>query len=373
VSHSFRNVRSLERVQPFEASEKTRPQRFGPPRPQMVAAGPVAPRVYRPLELEHMSKCWLSGKRALLAAIASSFAVTAFGGCSDRARLATAPTELTASGGGIPSLNLAIPNTKFGDAVSSGFSRVPVYSNSDLGKPAHPGDSYYNGRYMGERWQCVEFVRRFTYVEYGVLLPQTPSAAAWWNADLSHLGLRRVADGSNELPQVGDVLIWWGGSSNDGHTGIAQMVGSSSITVAQQNTVQPNQQFVVYSTQLAGTKTYRIKAMGGYITKGWFTRRARPILVPAIGGIAPLNPQASVTAKSVAIVTSGIINPTDVTVLLFDPSKRQAASFSVSGATLSVTPGGMVFSAKLPIAGKWAVQLRTGGLTSQKYSFSVKK
>lgn len=199
----------------------------------------------------------------------------------------------------------------------------------------------------------------------------------FWDMDLSgskYGRLRRVSDGALELPQVGDILILSGGTGNLGHVGIVLEVRSNSIVVAQQNTVNPQQEYKVITTQLAGTKTFNIApTLSGHQTKGFFTRKGAPVWVPAIGGVAPVSPKVSTQAQSVALVTSGISNTKDITVFLFDPSNKQVASFSVSGKSLSLTPAGMVFSAKLATVGKWSVQLQNGGLTSQKVSFTVQK
>ena len=59
---------------------------------------------------------------------------------------------------------------KFGDKIGS-FNGVDAYSNQ-LGKTNSLDSNYYNGIYTGQKWQCVEFARRYLIIKEGITFTQ---------------------------------------------------------------------------------------------------------------------------------------------------------------------------------------------------------
>lgn len=293
--------------------------------------------------LRSTTRSWL----AILSAIAGA---TFSASC--RGDLVTSPGQAPTNE---PALS-APPGTIFGQPVGS-FQSVTIYSNSDVGKPVPAPTWTY-----GEKWQCVEFARRYTSLRYGTMLPTVYSAYDFWYKTLP--SLRRVLNNAVELPQTGDLLIMSGG--NGGHIAVVASVSGTSTTVAQQNTVSPIQQLSISMKTLGGTPRYSISPLTNHTTAGWFTRKAAPILFPSITSHAPLSLRVSSQAQSVALVTSGV---SDASILfLYDPYGYKVV-FKM--ANVSLTPSGMVFRPNLYQAGKWSVQLQTGGLTSARYYFTV--
>ena len=216
-----------------------------------------------------------SGVRAIIVA-----AVAVLGtACSDsKEGSGTLVTEPMA-----PALSAAA-GTRFGDKVGS-FQNVDIFSNSPIGKPAVVQYWQY-----GQKWECVEFARRYTALRYGVMLPGVTYAADFWSKVTMPVSLRRVTNGAVELPQVGDLVIMsTNGTTTPGHIAVVSAVSSSSATIAQQNAVSWSQGLAVSSTTVAGTRRYTIAALSGHGTLGWYTRRPSPLLIPAI---KPLRPRA---------------------------------------------------------------------------------
>lgn len=256
---------------------------------------------------------------------------------------------------------LAPPGSVWGQQVGD-LDGVAIYSNSDVGKPAtQPSWSY------GLKWECVEFARRYTSKQYGRTLPRVTSAVDFWTASGMPTDLRRVSNGGVELPQKGDLPIMANGGH--GHVVVVASASSSSVTIAQQNTARPTQPLSVSTSSLAGSKTYRVSALTGYTTLGWYTRRPRPVLSPRIHSHSPVTPKVSTRAQTLGLVTSGVA-PDDVSLYLFDPYGNKV---TFKGVNLSFTPNGIVFKPNLYQSGRWALQLASGGALSAKYTFSVIK
>ncbi len=75
--------------------------------------------------------------------------------------------------------------------------------------------NYVDGIYMGYKWQCVEFARRWMYLNHGYLFDDVPMAYDIFNlrsvrdiASNTRLPLQAFANGSKRHPQPGSLLIW---------------------------------------------------------------------------------------------------------------------------------------------------------------------
>ena len=117
------------------------------------------------------------------------------------------------------------------------YPAVRVYSNCN--PPSSPSNNYLpNGLYTGMKWQCVEYVRRFYDLTYGIDLSIFRGDAKLWYDNYTALRLARFPNGGPMPPQVGDVL-----ASNANHIAVLTSPASGlqfdgrtySVSVAQQN------------------------------------------------------------------------------------------------------------------------------------------
>ena len=71
------------------------------------------------------------------------------------------------------------------------FNGVTVYSNGDPNYASYQ-NNYISGVYIGMKWQCVEYVRRYYYQTYGLDLAarHTGHAKTFWDA-ATRMGLDR--------------------------------------------------------------------------------------------------------------------------------------------------------------------------------------
>lgn len=116
--------------------------------------------------------------------------------------------------------------------------------------------SYIDDEYMGHKWQCVEFARRFLFLNYGVVF--TDVGMAWEIFSLRFLRevvndnilpLQAFPNGSPRAPEAGALLIWQkGGEFNEtGHVAIITQLLDNKIRIAEQNVIHtplpPGQQW----------------------------------------------------------------------------------------------------------------------------------
>ncbi len=115
---------------------------------------------------------------------------------------------------------------------------IPVYYNGP--SPSVHGENISDkGYYLGVKWQCVEFVRRYYYQHFNHEMPSSRgNAKDYFNHTLEEGGLNQernlfqFINGGESMPNVGDILILTGGY---GHVGIVTLVESDVIEIIQQN------------------------------------------------------------------------------------------------------------------------------------------
>jgi glutathionylspermidine amidase/synthetase len=104
--------------------------------------------------------------------------------------------------------------------------------------------SYVDGIYMGYKWQCVEFARRWLYVNKGYIFNDVAMAYDIFRLrdarDLVNnqvLPLYSFKNGSQRRPEAGCLLIWdQGGEFEEtGHVAIVTEVFDDKIRIAEQN------------------------------------------------------------------------------------------------------------------------------------------
>jgi glutathionylspermidine amidase/synthetase len=104
--------------------------------------------------------------------------------------------------------------------------------------------SYYDGIYMGYKWQCVEFARRWLYVNKGYIFNDVTMAYEIFNLrDVREIHsnaiqpLNAFKNGSQRHPEPGAMLIWdeGGDFEHTGHVAIISEVLPNAIRVVEQN------------------------------------------------------------------------------------------------------------------------------------------
>ena len=196
----------------------------------------------------------------------------------------------------------------------------------------------------------------------------------------------KVSDStSSSLPVPGDILVM-GDTYNNvpvagaGHVAIVKSANATSITFVQQNTLVSSaiSTKLVTSFRRAGSTRYHLEATGGfgnsgYYVKGVFTRAVHPKASPAIAAVATTASRVSTQPMKVALVSSGIVDLDEVVVQFTDPSGKQGNPLSFSSKAVSATPEALIVSPVLTQAGKWTVQIKTGGVSSLPYAFTMLK
>ena len=143
-----------------------------------------------------------------------------------------------------------VAHEKFGSIIGIAPGNVPVYSSDyesadDTEFPDRKSyRSYLDGQYMGQKWQCVEFARRWLYVNFGCVFDEVAMAYDIFRLrSVRHvesggrLPLAAFRNGSKRAPEPGGMLIWDEGGkfSTTGHVAIITEVGADFIRIAEQN------------------------------------------------------------------------------------------------------------------------------------------
>lgn len=145
-----------------------------------------------------------------------------------------------------------IRHEPFGTLLGYAPGGVAIYSSdySSIDKEDYAANdsfrSYIGNEYMGHKWQCVEFARRFLYLHYGTVFTDVGMAYEIFslrflrktiNDDI--LPLQAFANGSKQSPAVGALLIWQEGGEFKvtGHVAVITEVLEDKIRIAEQNVI----------------------------------------------------------------------------------------------------------------------------------------
>lgn len=140
----------------------------------------------------------------------------------------------------------------FGTLLGYAPGGVAIYSSDydSLDSEEFPDDaslrSYLGNEYMGYKWQCVEFARRFLYLNYGVVFTDVRMAYEIFdlrflrqvvNDDI--LPLQAYANGSSRPPVPGALLIWQQGGEFEqtGHVAVITRVFADRVQIVEQNVI----------------------------------------------------------------------------------------------------------------------------------------
>ena len=111
--------------------------------------------------------------------------------------------------------------TKFGTCLGIAPGNVPVYSSHE--PPHEPSPlktrndyrSYLDGIFMGYKWQCVEFARRWLYLNKGYIFADISMAYDIFDLrsvrnvkNNTLLPLKSFKNGAKRWPEPGCLLIW---------------------------------------------------------------------------------------------------------------------------------------------------------------------
>lgn len=128
-----------------------------------------------------------------------------------------------------------------GDVVDQ-LNGIPVYFNYPIGHSS--GQNFAaDGYYLGLRYQCVEFVKRYYYGRFKHRMPNARgNAVDYFDANTadgafnSKRGLLQFHNGSQQGPQPEDILVFGARPGNPyGHIAIISSVGPDSLEIIQQN------------------------------------------------------------------------------------------------------------------------------------------
>ncbi len=139
---------------------------------------------------------------------------------------------------------------RFGTLLGIAPGDVAAYSSdydtADEGEYPNRGAfrSYLNGVYMGYKWQCVEFARRWMFVNCGYIFDDVamayeifrlPSVRRVEGGEL--LPLHAFRNGSRRHPEPGCLLVWGEGGTfeHTGHVAVVIEVRADCVRIADQN------------------------------------------------------------------------------------------------------------------------------------------
>ncbi len=143
--------------------------------------------------------------------------------------------------------------TQFGTCLGFAPGNVPVYSSHE--DPHEPPclktrdayRSYLDGIFMGYKWQCVEFARRWLYLNKGYLFADISMAYDIFELrSVTHvknntfLPLKSFKNGAKRWPEPGCLLIWEEGGYfvDTGHVAVVTEVLQDEIHIIEQNVEQ---------------------------------------------------------------------------------------------------------------------------------------
>jgi glutathionylspermidine amidase/synthetase len=138
----------------------------------------------------------------------------------------------------------------FGTLLGYAPGNVPVYSSDydtalDSEYPNRSDyRSYFDGIYMGYKWQCVEFARRWLYINKGYIFDDVAMAYDIFELrtvrDIQRkclLPFHAFSNGSKQYPVAGCLLIWKEGGEFErtGHVAVVTDVTDDYVCIAEQN------------------------------------------------------------------------------------------------------------------------------------------
>jgi surface antigen len=150
------------------------------------------------------------------------------------------------------------------------YKGVAIYDNGPLIAKSHGKHYSASGYYWGQRWQCVEFVKRFYDQAKGHQMPDVwGHAKDFFDPAVPQGGmnqrraLRQFRNGADVAPEPDDLFVFGGAY---GHVGIVSEVSSNAVEIVQQNIYRkPRARFGLARTN--GTFVVESKSLMGWLRK----------------------------------------------------------------------------------------------------------
>jgi surface antigen len=134
---------------------------------------------------------------------------------------------------------LRVNHGRVGRALDS-HRGVPVYDNGLLFFRSYGRHYSADGYYYGQKWQCVEYVKRFYHQAKGHKMPDLwGHARDYFDPALAdgalnpRRGLVQYRNGASAKPHADDLVVFT--DTRFGHVAIVSEVASDSLEVVQQN------------------------------------------------------------------------------------------------------------------------------------------
>ncbi|TBM06326.1 bifunctional glutathionylspermidine amidase/synthase [Hafnia paralvei] len=149
-------------------------------------------------------------------------------------------------------VNTTEKHAPFGTLLGYAPGGVAIYSSNyeSLNDLEQMDDAsfrhYLDKEYMGYKWQCVEFARRFLYLNYGTVFTDVRMAYEIFSlrylrqvVNDNILPLQAFPNGCERPPVAGSLLIWQQGGEfeHTGHVAIITQVLDNKIRVVEQNVI----------------------------------------------------------------------------------------------------------------------------------------
>lgn len=130
-------------------------------------------------------------------------------------------------------------NRRVGRVLDS-YRNVPVYDNGLLFFRSYGKNYSPDGYYFGQKWQCVEFIKRYYYQAKEHKMPDVMGhAKSFFDDSLpdgvlnSRRGLVQYRNGSTNKPNPDDLMVFT--DTRFGHVAIVTTVTDNSLEIIQQN------------------------------------------------------------------------------------------------------------------------------------------
>ena len=132
-----------------------------------------------------------------------------------------------------------LSNVEIGDKIDS-YQGVAIFENGSAIDQSQGRHFSKDGYYYGQKWQCVEFVKRFYYDVLNHRMPDTfGHAKDFFDFSVPQGGLNacrglvQYRNGGDIKPQKNDLLVYT--NTEYGHVAIVAEVESDWIEIVQQN------------------------------------------------------------------------------------------------------------------------------------------
>lgn len=124
--------------------------------------------------------------------------------------------------------------------VRDSYRGVQVYDNGVFFFRSHGKHYSDDGYYYGQKWQCIEFVKRFYYeARKHKMADGMGHAMTFFDEQLPHGGLNQrrgliqFRNGSEDKPRPEDLIVFT--DTKYGHVAIITQVSAASLEIIQQN------------------------------------------------------------------------------------------------------------------------------------------